>query len=83
MVFKVERASTLISSKEPPCEEAKKQTKVFEFHGEDRLLTEWTLKITSLTQLMNFIKKHGDIIIQETRRGEEMPTLIIYDDYIE
>ncbi len=83
MVFKVERVSTMLSSEKPPCEEAKKQIKVFDFHGNINALTEWTLKITSLTQLMDFIQKYGDIIIEKPIGEAEMPTLTIYDDYIE
>ena len=42
----------------------------------------WFIEINNLEELHEFIKKYGDIVIQDNR-FLTVPEIIIYDDYLE
>ena len=64
MKFKVDRASYPMYSPASPCDDAIKEGK------------NWFVNISTIKSLLQFIKKNGEIIINEQK-------ITIYDDYVE
>lgn len=73
--FRVKRVSLGAYSKELPCEEAV-NTGEQEQVARDTSVPIYTVSFTTLEELMGFIAKHGEIILDED-------ALIIYDDRID
>ncbi len=48
------------------------------FHG-----MAWVVNIPTIKALLEFCKKHGDVIVSEPFWYEGMPQLEIYDDFLE
>lgn len=77
MKFSVERTSDFFHEK-CPCENANKST--------DSILDDvplWTIEINSLTELIDFIDKYGQVILAHNPRGDIFPNIEIYDSYRE
>ena len=70
------RVSTIWDTDLAPCEEA---IKVMQEDGNVRREHEWAVMIHDLATLETFIEKYGDCIIN--RKG--VPSITIYDDYVE
>lgn len=79
MKFSVHRASSHSEAEAPPCEEARKEEVETKFNSTIQC---WTIELSSLNDIVNFFRKYGDIILKESYL-KDMPTIVIYDDYVE
>ena len=75
MKFIVSRTST----GRKPCKEAKKAEKSDGFDYPNI----WTIEIDTLEELINFVKKYGTIIIDDSGEKSVPFEIEIYDDYRE
>lgn len=69
MKFQVIRTSQWKSEK--PCEEAVKRNDI------------WVIELNTLEDLINFVRKYGDVVIYESMYKEYPYTIEIYDYYRE
>lgn len=81
MIFEIDRAS--IWGNAQPCNEA---YKVEEYRpdncGNTKKFTKYEIKIDTLEDLMEIVKREKRIIISKSYTSE-MPHIMIYDDYVE
>lgn len=92
MEFLIIRASHCLT-RDKPCDEAyeittRKCERCYDGVFIDEQVKRWMIEFNSLDDLMNFFNKYGDIIIQHNLEPslvdlQGMPTIIIYDTYIE
>ena len=81
MEYIVKRASQL-GNKIQPCEEANQETVAYNAYKDSEEKV-WTIKISTIKQLMDFQYKYGDIIIRDSIAYKGYSEILIYDDYIE
>jgi hypothetical protein len=84
MVFRIERASEHIPRKEKPCE----NSFLIEENNDEWESNIYGIRINTLEELMNFMKKNGDVVIKNKDNYDifsydTYPTIIIYDGYLE
>lgn len=78
MYYIVKRASSW-NNGEKPCEEAEKHKIVY--NGD--LFEVWFVELDTLSQLKDFTRKYGKVVLQESRLFAGTFEILIYDDYIE
>ena len=94
MKFKVCRTSDCLCDKGKPCEEAKYEKVECRslYNGDKRLIDYYVVEINSLEELIDFVKKYGCIILDESNDpkyfedfSKPIPLyeIEIYDDYRE
>ena len=80
MKFLIERASERYD-KVAPCDGAVYE----EFYAEiwNEVVKRWTIKFDSCEELVSFTKREKRVVIDWNVYSLGLPTIIIYDDYIE
>lgn len=86
MIFEVSRTS--YSSREKPCSEAKHHQKEITHTHSGREICKgtfdyWTIEINSLEELIEFVEKHGQIVLQKDIFLNNTFEIEIYDTWRE
>ena len=77
MKFEVTRTSTWFNE-DIRCEEARQE----EFVCNEHLYKRWVVEINTLEEIIEFIKKYGNIVLDADKK-DELPKIEIYDDWRE
>lgn len=84
MTFEIRRASDHSYYGVKPCDKSyateATRTNIFD---ETVKYNKYLIDINTLDDLMDVIKRDGSIIIYPTHTDADMPSIIIYDDYVE
>lgn len=82
MKFKITRASSFNINEIQPCEEAHKEKFSINYVNSKVFCEGWFIEIETIEELLKLKEKYGDLIIQDYGTIE-IPTIVIYDDYVE
>ena len=82
MKFIVKRASGI--AYDSPCDGAREEVQnVIRADGTIGQIPRWYMRFTDLHELMRFIVTHGECILAPGDDDCALPSITIYDDYIE
>lgn len=84
MTFEIRRASDYSYHGVKPCDKSyaieATRTNIFD---ETVKYNKYLIDINTLDDLMDVIKRDGSIIIYPAHTDADMPSIVIYDDYVE